>query len=63
MGPNEAAYVELSYEPPDEAPKERLEMEIRVSPSGQILPVGIEFGVQKHLMDQLPEALRKPVKP
>lgn len=63
VGPNETAHVELSYEPPDETPKERLEMQIRVSPSGQILPIGIEFGVQKQLMDQLPEALRKPAKP
>lgn len=58
-----STFLEFQYEPPDESAKETLEVQVKVAPSGQVLPVKVEFAVPQKMLEQVPEHLRKPQKP
>jgi len=58
-----STFLEFQYEPPDESAKETLEVQVKVAPSGQVLPVKVEFAVPQKVLEQVPEHLRKPQKP
>jgi hypothetical protein len=63
VGPNSSTMLLLDYDPPDQTAKERLELKLNVSPSGQVIPVTVDFAIPPSVQEQIPENLRKPQKP
>jgi hypothetical protein len=58
-----STFLEFQYEPPDESAKETLEVLVKIAPSGQVLPLKVEFGVPQGVLQQIPEQLRKQPQP
>jgi hypothetical protein len=59
LGPNSSTMLRLDYDPPDPSAKDELDLVIRISPSGQTIPVKVNFSVPPSVMEKIPEALRK----
>lgn len=53
-------HLVLNYDPPDKSPKERMVLQLRVSPSGHVIPLTVEFSVPEAVMQALPAAAKKP---
>lgn len=60
VGPNSSTILRLDYEPPDQTAKDRLELKLSVSPSGQVIPVTVTFAIPQGVLEKIPENLRKP---
>lgn len=58
LAAGESTELHFNYSPRDKSPKPRLQLEIRVSPSGVTIPVVVDFALTPEAIQMLPPELR-----
>lgn len=54
----ERAFLKVRYEPPDQSPKEKMEIKVGLEPLGVEVPISIVFDIPEGVKQQLPPAVR-----